>query len=325
MNKPVLLISFNRLDYVSKVFEQIKIAKPPRLYLASDGPRTTVESDKKEIEEVRNWLLNNIDWDCEVKTRFLEVNSGGCAYGVSSAVTWFFENEEDGIILEDDCVPSQSFFRYCEELLDKYKNEKKVWHITGYGYYPNEKAKETYYFSKIQHCWGWASWADRWKYFDLDLKDYNSDSVKFLSNRSEVQDVLRNIFNCLRNAVHKDTWDWQWTFIIGAHKGYCINPYKNLVSNIGIEGGEHYNGETDPTNSLDTKTYEIDNVIHPKFIKYNWKAINYIYENHYYIHHVSRLKNIMSKIFSVQNEYENNKKHKVITILGVKIKFKIDY
>lgn len=322
MNKAVLLISFNRLDYVIKVFEQIKKAKPPRLYLASDGPRAHVENDKAKIEEVRNWLLNNIDWDCEVKTRFLEVNSGGCAYGVSGAVTWFFENEKDGIILEDDCVPSQSFFKYCEELLDKYKDEKKVWHITGYGYYQNTKAKETYYFAKIQHCWGWASWADRWKYYSLDLKGYQSNIVKLLSDRWEVQKVLKNTFEGLYNAEYKDTWDWQWTFIIGAHDGYCINPYKNLVSNIGSEGGDHYKGETDSTNSLNTKTYEIEDIVHPVSIKYNWKAINFIYENHYNIRHKTFLNRILPKIFSIRNEYSNNVKHKVVTILGVKIKFR---
>ena len=323
MKKPVLLISFNRLDYVQKVFEQIRKAKPPRLYLASDGPREDKEGEKENVEAVRNWLLNNIDWECEVKTRFLETNSGGCAYGVSGAVTWFFNNEEDGIILEDDCLPSLSFFKYCEELLDKYKDEKKVWHITGYGYYKDDKAKETYYFSKIQHCWGWANWADRWKYYNLDLDGYNENDINKLSNKLEVRSYLKRIFNILKNSKHKDSWDWQWSFIIGAHNGYCINPYKNLVSNIGTTGGEHYNGEEDPTHSLNTKTFEIEKIIHPKKIKYNWKAINYIYKYHYVIQKTPFLKKLIQSIFSIKNEYSNNSKRKIITIFGIKIKFKI--
>ena len=324
MKKAVLFVSYNRLNYAKQVFEQIKKAKPPRLYLASDGPRMTVEGDKEKVEEVRNWLLANIDWECDVKTRFLDVNSGGCAYGVSSAITWFFQNEEEGIILEEDCLPSQSFFGYCEELLDKYRDEKRVWHITGYGYYNDEKAKETYYFSKIQHCWGWASWADRWKYYSLELKGYQPDDVKYLSDRKEVQKVLKGIFNGLYEAEHKDTWDWQWTFIIGAHKGYCINPYKNLVSNIGSNSGDHYNGEEDTTNSLNTKTYEIENIIHPSKLKYNWKAINYIYENHYSIKRRSiNLKSVLKTIFSVRNEYKNDIKRKVWTLLGLKIKYRL--
>ena len=161
MNKAVLLITFNRLDYIKEVFEQIKLAKPPRLYLFSDGARKNIEGENEKVQAVRNWVLSNINWNCDVKTKFLETNSGGCAYGIPTAVSWFFKNEQDGIILEDDCVPNQSFFRYCEELLDKYKDDKRIWHITGYGYYNDINAKETYYFAKIQHCWGWASWADR--------------------------------------------------------------------------------------------------------------------------------------------------------------------
>jgi len=134
MKKAVLLVFFNRLDNLKKVFEQVRIAQPPRLYLASDGPRDNKVGEKEKVEGIRKWVLDHVDWKCDVKTRFLDKNSGGCAYGVSGAVTWFFENEKDGIILEDDCVPSQSFFPYCEELLDKYKDNKKVWHITGYAY-----------------------------------------------------------------------------------------------------------------------------------------------------------------------------------------------
>ncbi len=178
MQKAVLLITFNRLDYLQEVFEAIKLVQPPRLYIASDGPRESVEGEKEIVERIRKWLLDNVTWDCEVKTRFLDKNSGGCAYGVSGAVTWFFENEEDGIILEDDCVPNQSFFKYCEELLDKYKDDKRVWHIAGsadnsYKSFSNE----SYYFSPFMHCWGWASWANRWKHFKLNLKDYDKNVI----------------------------------------------------------------------------------------------------------------------------------------------------
>ena len=187
MKKAVLFVTFNRLDYVKETFEQIRIAKPPRFYIASDGPREGVEGEAQKVQEVRDYILSNIDWDCEVKTRFLDKNSGGCAYGVSGAVTWFFENEKDGIILEDDCVPSQSFFPYCEELLDKYKDDKRVWHIAGDAPIDNVDIEESYYFAKIQHCWGWASWADRWKHFKLDISDYDRKDLKKFSNRKEVQ------------------------------------------------------------------------------------------------------------------------------------------
>ena len=281
MKKAVLLIFFNRLYNVQKVFEQIRLAKPPRLYLASDGPRTNVNGEKEIVQEIREWILNRIDWECDVKTRFLDKNSGGCAYGVPAAITWFFENEQDGIILEDDCVPSQSFFPYCEELLDKYKHSKKIWHITGYGYYKDPKAKETYYFAKIQHCWGWASWANRWKYFSLDLTNWDEKNIKKFSRYHSVQKFMKSLLYRLRASNPKDTWAWPWSFWIVAHGGYCINPYKNLISNVGVTG-EHYGEENkDDSHSLNTNSFEIDTIIHPKKIHYNMKAINYIYKYHY--------------------------------------------
>ena len=235
MNKPVLFLTFNRLDYVKKTFEQIRIAKPPRFYVASDGPREHVYGEQKNVQEVRDYILNNIDWNCEVKTRFLDKNSGGCANGVSGAVTWFFKNEKDGIILEDDCVPNQSFFKFCEELLDKYKDDKRVWHISGDAPIDNVKIKESYYFAKIEHCWGWASWADRWEHFKLDMSGYDRENLKYFSERKEVQKYWEDILIGLQEQ-RIDSWAYPWTFWIVANNGYCINPVKNLISNIGVTG-----------------------------------------------------------------------------------------
>lgn len=281
MKKAVLIVFFNRLENLKKVFEQVRMARPPRLYLASDGARERVEGEKKKVEEIRKWVLDHIDWKCDVKTRFLEKNSGGCAYGVSGAVTWFFQNEKDGIILEDDCVPSQSFFSYCEELLDKYKDNKRIWHITGYAYYQDAKAKETYYFAKIQHCWGWASWADRWKYFNLDLTNWDDANIKNFSSKKSVQRWIKRVLKHLRDSDPKETWAWPWCFWIVAHKGYCINPYQNLISNVGTDGEHYKEGQKDISDSLNTQTHELKKIIHPSKICYNTKAINYIYRYHY--------------------------------------------
>ena len=311
MNKAVLFVTFNRLDYVKETFEQIRKAKPPRFYIASDGPREHVEGEKEKIQEVRDYILSNIDWDCDVKTRFLDKNSGGSAYNIPASINWMFECEKDGIIIEEDCVPNQSFFKFCEELLDKYKDDKRVWHITGDGACPNLQIKESYYFAKIQHCWGWASWADRWKHFKLDITDYNRDNLKKFSDKKEVQQYWSDILTMMQ-AKPGFAWDYQWTFIIVANNGYCINPTKNLVSNIGVEG-EHYSGNS---TELKAKTYEIENIVHPKNIEYNWNAIDYIYTTRFGI---KKQKSIWYKqIFSIENQGN----HKVLTILGLKIKFK---
>ncbi len=279
MNKPVLFLIFNRLDTTKIVFEQIKLAKPSKLYLASDGARVSKEDETQIVAEVRQWVLDNIDWPCEVKTLFSDENLG-CGKAVSGAITWFFSQEESGIILEDDCVPNQSFFMYCEELLDKYKDDQHIWHIAGNNPLGITDCDGSYYFAKIMHCWGWASWADRWQHYNFDLIDYSNQNVQNFSDDKYIQKYWLNILNKMRN--HEiDTWDYQWTFEIIKNNGLCINPSKNLISNIGYEGVHYSNSEGD--SRLNTPTYEIDTIIHPKTIEFDENAVDSIYENVFYI------------------------------------------
>ena len=294
MNKAVLFLIFNRLDTAKKVFEQIKIAKPKQFYLASDGPRKDVNGETEKVNEVRNYVLNNIDWDCQIHTLFRNENLG-CGIAIYKAISWFFENEDDGIILEDDCVPSQSFFYFCQELLDKYKDNKRIWQISGNGYYKDKNAKASYYFSKIPQCWGWATWADRWKNFKLFKK------------KKEVQKYWQNILNYLENGKN-DIWDYNWVFTVISNKGYCIDPYNHLVTNVGVDG-THFNGD-DPL--LNVQIEELSTIIHPDIIKYNQKAIDYIYK------YMFRIKSRNVTSFLLHKEKEGNKRK--ITLLGF-IKF----
>jgi len=271
LKKPLLFLIFNRLDTTQKVFEQIKIAKPPKLYIASDGARESVEGEDKIVSEVRKYVLNNIDWDCEVKTKFNDENLG-CGRAISGAITWFFENEPEGIILEDDCVPNQSFFPYCEELLEKYRDDKRVWHIASTGFYQDDEAEDSYYFAKIMHCWGWAGWADRWKKYRFDLDWFDKKLLSNFSSNKQVITYFRNILNQMKGGKI-DTWDYQYTFLIIANNGFCINPYKNLISNIG-ENGIHFSSKS-PLMYL--PAYEIGKLKHPTNVKFNHKAIKYIY------------------------------------------------
>lgn len=251
MNAAVLVLTFNRLDYLKDVFDAIIKAKPPRLYLASDGARNNKEGEKEKIEEIRKWMLQQITWDCDVKTRFLERNSGGCGIGVSSAITWFFENEEQGIILEDDCVPSQSFFSFCEKMLNRYKNDEDIYSIVGYNPAGSIESKYDYEFASISHCWGWATWADRWKKFTFDFPKEDVKIANNFSSKLEIQSYWRKIFKIMEPI---NIWDYQWNFCIAKYKGLTIYPVKNLISNIG-EIGVHYTGEN---KTLNLKTYEFD-------------------------------------------------------------------
>lgn len=273
MKTAVLLITFNRLEYLQKTFAAVRKAKPPRLYIASDGPRPQKVGEKEQVEQIRAWMLSHIDWPCEVKTRFLETNSGGCKYGVSGAVSWLFANEPEGIILEDDCVPDETFFAYCEELLEKYRDDKRVWHIAGDA--PIEAdIPESYYFAKIQHCWGWACWADRWKHFSLDISGYGKNELKKFSDNRLVQKYWQGIMKSMnRNEI--DTWDYQWTFHIVAHDGLCINPAHCLVSNVG-EVGVHFDGGANE--ELNRKLVPITKIVHPAKVELNKELVERIYK-----------------------------------------------
>jgi hypothetical protein len=307
MDKAVLFLIFNRLDTAKAVFEQIRIAKPSRLYIASDGPREEKDGEEELVGKVRQYVLDNIDWPCETKTLFRDKNLG-CGVAIYKAINWFFEHEEDGIILEDDCVPNQSFFRFCSELLDKYKDDFRIWQISGNGYYKDINAKSSYYFSKIPQCWGWATWANRWKHFEFDVSNFDRKKLEYFSDRKEVQNFWQNILNYLEKGKN-DIWDYNWVFTIVGNKGYCIDPYVHLVSNIGIEG-THFNGEND---LLNVQKEEIGDIIHPIKIEYNEKAINYIYK---YMFNIREARWSLLKKEKIGNK-------RVITILGfIKISYR---
>ena len=162
LNTAVLFLVFNRLDTTKQVFETIRQAKPQRLYIAADGARASRVGEAAQVQAVRDYVTSHVDWECEVKTLFREQNLG-CKYAVSSAIAWFFENEEMGIILEDDCLPDPTFFNFCQELLARYRHDQRIGVISGDNFqFGHRRNDDSYYFSKYVHIWGWATWRDRW-------------------------------------------------------------------------------------------------------------------------------------------------------------------
>ncbi len=276
MKKPVLLIVFNRPDTTKRVFEAIKKAKPPKLFISSDGARNERKGEVWLVNEVRNYVLSNIDWKCEVKTKFNETNLG-CGKAIHEAISWFFNNVDDGIIIEDDCLPSASFFTYCEELLDYYRDNKNIWNIGGYNSINVKSLKESYYFTNIPICWGWATWADRWKQYKFDLTDYDENYIKSNIKNITYQSYWLNILKTMQEGKI-DTWDYQWVFTILKNNGLCISPKMNLICNIG-NLGVHYDGSNNPL--LNTKTYNFDNIIHPKEIKLSKRILSDLYKIQY--------------------------------------------
>ncbi len=233
----VLFLIFNRLDTTKQVFQAIRKAKPPRLYIGADGPRPDKEGEAEKVKSVRDYVLKNIDWACEVKTLFRDKNLG-CKYAVSSAITWFFENEEQGIILEDDCLPSQSFFWFCEELLERYKDDMRIWHISGNNFHSGWRRDKdySYHFSYYGSIWGWASWRNKWSHYDVEMDNYEEIKSKnylwdIFGNQAEANFRISN-FEEIKNGL--DTWDFQWAYTRFINSGLSIVPETNLVKNLGF-------------------------------------------------------------------------------------------
>ena len=265
-NTAVLFLVFNRLDVTKQVFQAIREAKPPRLYIAADGARSSKEGEAKKVTALRDFILQNIDWECEVKTLFREENLG-CKYAVSGAIDWFFDNEEMGIILEDDCLPSQSFFWFCEELLEKYKNDLRVGQISGFNYgYENKNLKYDYFFSKYPMIWGWATWRNRWESYSLSL-DFleeikENNQFELLFNVSESKKRL-DIFNKVAKGLI-DTWDYQWSFLLYKNCQFTIIPKHNFILNLGFGEGSTHTSGVNPYAHL--KLNNINTINHPEYM-----------------------------------------------------------
>lgn len=232
MNTPVVLIIFNRPHLTQKVFDEIRKIKPQQLFIISDGPRN--EEEKRIIVETRK-IIEQVDWKCEVFKKYSE-NNLGCKISVSSGIDWVFSQVGKAIILEDDCVPDPTFFQFCEELLEKYKDSKKVMMISGDNFF-SKKSKSSYDFCYHSLIWGWATWRRAWEQYQVANK---SKLEVFEKRRNELSQLvsarrLDAIKKTLEGKI--DTWDYLWQYAMLLKRGLCIYPSVNLVKNIGFGKG----------------------------------------------------------------------------------------
>jgi hypothetical protein len=271
-NTPVLFLLFNRLDTAKQVFNAIRQAQPTHFYIACDGPRDNKEGEKEKVEEVRNYVLSHIDWECDVKTLFLERNVS-CGPAVKQAIDWLFENEEMGIILEDDVLPDMSFFPYCEELLIRYKDDDRIGMISGNNHVGFPSIKDSYVFSKFKWTWGWATWRRAWKNMDLNLSflesDYKNSIICNMGyDKHSYNHWIGNIDAINRHRVN--TWDYHWFLSLSTQNQMCIFPRVNLVANIGFG-----NDATHCTGTVAEKYTRIEKLnfplSHPQYVLPNYE------------------------------------------------------
>ena len=271
---PILLIVFNRPDKTQKLFERIKEIQPRKLFVSADGPRLNNESDKLLCKKTRD-IFNKIDWDCDYQTRFSEINLS-CKKNVIDSIDWFFSENEEGIILEDDCIPNISFFNFCKILLKKHRNNKKIMQINGTNLdvdYSN-LTDDAYFFSKLNHTWGWASWRRAWIKFDKKLDNYPIVKKNGLIQKYYVDNEISNwmIRYFDKTFENKDNiWSSNWSFSILIEDGLCISPTFNLVKNIGFDGSGTSGKAKKFAKFFTQESFEIVNFQHPKEINYNLK------------------------------------------------------
>jgi hypothetical protein len=270
---PLLLIVFNRPKLTKKLLKSIKSVKPKIIYIAGDGPRNNNLNDAALCNEVKETFNTDIDWDCKIIKKF-RIKNIGLKDNINSALDWFFENEDMGIIIEDDCEINKSFFKFCEELLNKYKDNDKIKVISGNYYFANLLKKDSYYFSKCPGTHGWASWKRAWIENDKEMKSWRgySDLIWlvyfFKFNIVKAHYFYKKFYESYHKIIN--SWDYQLLYSIWKSDGLIIRPYKSLSKHIGW--GEEATHSKRPDQHPEVKIEELNFPLeHPKNFVFNDK------------------------------------------------------
>lgn len=287
---PVAMIVFNRPDTTRRVFEQVRKIKPQKLYIISDAPRRQREGEREKVAEVRRYLETHIDWKCEKHFVYADENMG-CQSRVVSGINSVFQNEEEAIILEDDCVPSIDFFEFCEQMLFQYKDDERIMQISGCNLVPEHKIKESYLFSVFCSVSGWATWRRAWEKFDFTMKEYPEFRKKKIIYRLFPESAAQIIEGEMDRVYdgRMNSWAYRWLLARMVNSGLGITPSVNLVENIGF-------GREDATNTKGVNTsfqYDIGAMEYPILVRHTVYR-DYIYEKamaskHYHVNPVQKM------------------------------------
>lgn len=274
---PIALIIYRRPDTTRRVFETVKRVQPSRLFIVADGPSDKV--DRERCEATRS-IVEKIDWKCDVYRNYADTNMG-CRKRVSSGLDWVFENTDRAIILEDDCLPSESFFSFCASLLGRFEDDDRIMHINGntFGADFSGLSPYSYGFCNYAQVWGWATWKRAWDHYDAEMENWpefeNAGFLSSLDGSTRALDVRREKWG--RTYQKKiDTWDYQWHFAVASQAGLSIAPRKNMVSNIGFDAMATHTTNAESAKA-EIKPHEIEReLVHPSFVVAD-KRINKVY------------------------------------------------
>ncbi len=304
MKTAVAFLVFNRPDTTQKVFEAIRQAKPPKLLVVADGARPHKAGEAEKCAATRA-IFEQVDWNCEVLTNYSEENLG-CKQRVSTGLDWVFELVEEAIILEDDCLPEPSFFGFCEELLERYRDDERVMSICGTNYQlGRRRTVDSYYFSLYSNCWGWATWRRAWKYYDIEMKLWpqlrDTDFLKNLLVDRRGVEVWNKIFNDIYEG-RGNSWFFRWMLSCWTQSGLAIISARNLICNIG--------SGVDATNTISSDDWVFMNMPveaidlplkHPSYMIRNYEADRFV-QNNFYDYSRNIIKGIKKKINQVSGK-----------------------
>jgi hypothetical protein len=277
---PVAFFVFNRPQLTAKVYDRIRAARPKRFLVVADGPRPTRPEDAELCRAARA-IVSAPDWPCELLTNFADENLG-CRRRLSSGLDWVFRRAPEAIILEDDCLPCASFFDFCSEMLNRYRDDSRIMHVSGDNYQDgSRRGKASYFFSRYPLSWGWASWSRAWRYYDANVSAWPTAYRErwlqsIMDNPAEIE-YWEAIFDRLyRGQI--DTWDYQWVFACWRQGGLSVLPNANLVSNIGV--GPDATHFKDGHSTVGIPTHEMTEFVHPTEVIRDKEADRYTFEKH---------------------------------------------
>lgn len=282
LTTPVAFMIFNRPDLTQRVFEVIAKAKPKQLFVVADGPRFAKDAPK--CAQARA-IIEGVDWACDVWKNYAEKNLG-CGRRISSGIDWVFSQVEEAIILEDDTLPVASFYTYCQELLEMYRNDERIMTINGNNFqFGNNRSEFSYHFSKYCACWGWATWRRAWQHYDFEMKTWpafkRAGMLSMVCHDPYEHQFWTRLFDDMHDNPGKiDTWDHQWNYACWSQNGLAIEPSVNLVANIGLgrSDASHTTGDNPLLAEL-SKTEELYRIEHPPFVVKNTTADAYIFDH----------------------------------------------
>ncbi|MBE9046125.1 glycosyltransferase family 2 protein [Pleurocapsales cyanobacterium LEGE 10410] len=300
MQTPVALLIFNRPDTTERVFAAIRQAQPSKLLVVADGARSDRPGEAEKCQATRA-IIDCVDWKCEVLTNYSEVNLG-CKVRVSSGLDWVFEQVESAIILEDDCLPHPSFFLFCDTLLDYYRDDERIMAISGNNFQLGRKRTDySYYFSRYNHCWGWATWRRAWQHYDLEMKLWqeirDGNWLESILETPQAVKYWHRVFQAARDR-QVDTWDYQWTFACWLQNGLTVLPNVNLVTNIGF-GSEASNTIDSTSKYANLPTHKMCfPLTHPPFMLRHIRADSFTQKTYFNRSIRKRVVNKTKKIFT---------------------------